>query len=67
MAADDVQKVLLGSRIEIYQVNEAVEIIRNGAWNVFAVLILIIQPRAIVSCIEGIAEPSDLSVNRAPQ
>ena len=38
--------------MEIYHVNEAVETIRNGAWNVFAILILIKQPQCIVSFIE---------------
>lgn len=67
MTAENVQKVLLDSRIEMHHVKGAVEIIRNGAWNVFAILILIKQPRGIVSFIEDIAEPSDIPVNRAPR
>lgn len=52
MASESVRKVLLDSQMEMYHVNEAVEIIKNGAWNVFAILVLIKQPRRIVSFIE---------------
>ena len=52
MTSESIRKVLVDSQIENHQVSEAVEIIRNGAWNVFAILILIKQPRSIVSFIE---------------
>ena len=52
MTSEKIRKVLLESQIETYHVDEAVEIIRNGAWNVFAILVLIKQPRCIVRFIE---------------
>ncbi len=52
MTSESVRKVLLDSQMEIYHVNEAVEIIKNGAWNVFAILVLIRQPRSIISFIK---------------
>ena len=52
MSAQSVRKVLLDSHMEPYHVNEAVEIITNGAWNVFAILVLIKHPQSIVSFIE---------------
>lgn len=67
MTAENVPKVLHDSRIEMHHGNEVVEIIRSGAWKVVAILILIKKPRSIVSFIEDIAEPFDLSVIRAPQ
>jgi hypothetical protein len=52
MSSQSVRKVLVDSHMETYHVNEAVEIITNGAWNVFAILVLIKHPRSIVSFIE---------------
>lgn len=52
MSSQSVRKVLLDSPMEPYYVNEAVEIIKNGAWNVFAILVLTKQPQSIVSFIE---------------
>ena len=52
MTSESVRKVLLDSQIELHHVNEAVEIIRNGAWNIFAILVLIKQPWSIVGFIE---------------
>ena len=52
MTSEIIRKVLLDSQIEVHHVSEAVEIIRNGACNVFAILVLIKQPGSIVSFIE---------------
>lgn len=52
MTSESVRKVLRDSQMEMYHVDEAVEVIRSGAWNVFAILVLIKQPRCIVSFIE---------------
>ena len=66
MTAENVPKVLLGSRIEMYHGNEAVEITRNGAWNAFAILILIKQSRGIVSFVEDDRMQRGLSDHHLP-
>ena len=52
MASESVREALLDSQMETYHVNEAVEIINNGAWNVFAILVLLKQPWSIVNFIK---------------
>lgn len=52
MTTDNIRSALLHSGIEIHHVNEAIEIIKTSAWNVFAILILIKQPQNIVNFIQ---------------
>ena len=52
MTSESIRIVLLDSQVRMHHVEEAVEIIRNGAWNVFAILVLIKQPWSIVGFIE---------------
>ncbi|KAI4215894.1 MAG: hypothetical protein LQ351_001882 [Letrouitia transgressa] len=52
LTIDNIRSALLHSGIEIHHVNEAIEIIKTSAWNVFAILILIKQPQNIVNFIQ---------------
>ena len=52
MTSESVRNVLIDNQIELHHVNEVVEIIKSGAWNIFAILVLIKQPGSIISFIE---------------
>ncbi|KAL9041395.1 MAG: hypothetical protein Q9214_004126 [Letrouitia sp. 1 TL-2023] len=52
MTTENIRSALIHSGTEIHHVNEAIEIIKTSAWNVFAVLVLIKQPQNIVNFIQ---------------
>lgn len=52
MASETIREAL-ASHMEWYHVNEVVQIIINGAWNVFAILFLMRQPQCILSFIKA--------------
>ena len=64
--SDSIRKVLFESQMEVYHVDEAVEIIDKGAWRTFAILICINQPLCIVSFIEDAGIQSGLIDNHLP-
>jgi hypothetical protein len=52
MVSDKIRETLLVAKVELYHIDEAIDVIKNGAWNVFAILILMKEPQYILNFIK---------------